>query len=99
MVRSLDAEMAAMLTRGFTPVLALRTITTLSHYVLGFVLQEQAAAPAGGSSLGPLISILDDGAEAPLVAALEHGSSERWGANFDHGIRTIIAGTSPPGPP
>ena len=42
-IRTFDRELAAMVDRGFTPVLALRTISTLSYYVTGFVLQEQAS--------------------------------------------------------
>ncbi|GIH99844.1 TetR/AcrR family transcriptional regulator C-terminal domain-containing protein [Planobispora takensis] len=97
-VGNLNTEMAAMLTHGFTPVLALRTITTLSHYALGFVLQEQAAPAAGGAWLDPLIAVLDD-AEAPLVIALEQSPPAHWDANFEHGIQAIITGTSPSGPP
>ncbi|WP_068923772.1 TetR/AcrR family transcriptional regulator C-terminal domain-containing protein [Planobispora rosea] len=108
-VRNLNAEVAAMIAHGFTPVLALRTITALSHYALGAVLQEQAlqqqaprkqaAPPAGGAPLGPLIAILDGDTEAPLVAAMQQGSSAGGDADFEHGLQTIITGTSPPGQP
>src|SRR5512132_2290861 len=37
----LDEELTAMVERGFSPVLALRTIMAIAHYVNGFVLQEQ----------------------------------------------------------
>ncbi|GIH97667.1 TetR/AcrR family transcriptional regulator C-terminal domain-containing protein [Planobispora siamensis] len=110
-VRNLNAEVTAMLVHGFTPALALRTITTLSHYTLGAVLQEQAlqqqapreqaAPPVGGAPLGPLIAILGGDTEAPLVAAMavamEQGSSAGGDANFEHGVQAIITGTSPPG--
>ncbi|MFC6900497.1 TetR/AcrR family transcriptional regulator C-terminal domain-containing protein [Nonomuraea dietziae] len=52
-IRRLNEELTAMLAHGFTPVLALRTITAISHYVTGFVLQEQAARPPGTAPLDP----------------------------------------------
>ncbi|MFC4534333.1 TetR/AcrR family transcriptional regulator C-terminal domain-containing protein [Sphaerisporangium dianthi] len=41
-IRLFEQELSAMVGLGFTPVLALHTITALSHYVTGFVLQEQS---------------------------------------------------------
>jgi TetR/AcrR family tetracycline transcriptional repressor len=55
-VGSFEEELAAMVKLGFTPVLALRTITVLSNYINGLVLQEQAitpASPATSEAAGP----------------------------------------------
>lgn len=41
-LRTFDEELTAMVGHGFTPLLALRTITALTHYTNGAVLQEQA---------------------------------------------------------
>ncbi|MBO3751062.1 TetR/AcrR family transcriptional regulator C-terminal domain-containing protein [Streptosporangiaceae bacterium NEAU-GS5] len=40
-IRTFDQELTAIVERGFTPALALHTITAISRYVTGFVLQEQ----------------------------------------------------------
>jgi len=58
-----------MVRHGFTPSLALCTINTISHYVLGFVLREQSTPPARHTSLDPLIALLPEGADAPLVTS------------------------------
>ncbi|MBB3725773.1 TetR/AcrR family transcriptional regulator C-terminal domain-containing protein [Nonomuraea dietziae] len=97
-IRRLNEELTAMLAHGFTPVLALRTITAISHYVTGFVLQEQAARPPGTAPLDPLIDLLGGDVEAPLVVALREGSSAGGDAAFEHGLHAIIAGTMPAGP-
>ncbi|AGL20532.1 TetR/AcrR family transcriptional regulator C-terminal domain-containing protein [Actinoplanes sp. N902-109] len=49
--RRFEAELAAMVERGFTPLLAFRTIMTLSSYITGHVLQEQQI-PAGPGAAG-----------------------------------------------
>jgi TetR/AcrR family tetracycline transcriptional repressor len=41
-IRRFDEELTAMVGRGFTPLLALHTITALTHYINGAVLREQA---------------------------------------------------------
>jgi TetR/AcrR family tetracycline transcriptional repressor len=48
-VERFDEELAALVERGFTPLLALRAIAAVVHYTTGFVLQEQAhrSATAG----------------------------------------------------
>ena len=92
-----DAELTAMVASGFTPVLALRTITALSNYVTGFVLQEQtrgagdnaaAAFPRGAMTK-------QDGADAPttLLNAIQAGGDPLGTEAFDHGVRAIIDGT------
>ena len=60
-LRTFDEELTAMVGHGFTPLLALRTITALTHYTNGAVLQEQATRqertegqePAGETRTGP----------------------------------------------
>lgn len=84
-VRMFEAELAAMTGCGFTPVLAVRTISTLTHYITGFVLQEQAARPTGRPVEEP----------APtLMAALRAGGSPLGADAFEHGLRAIINGTA-----
>jgi TetR/AcrR family tetracycline transcriptional repressor len=94
-----DEELTAMAGLGFTPVLALRTITALTHYINGFVLQEQAERHQhpGGQPPDPLAAVaemLDRGTSATLLTALRDGGSPLGEQAFDHGLRTLIDGTT-----
>lgn len=93
-----DEELTAMVHRGFTPVLALRTITAVTQYINGFVLQEQArrqdhgqappeqpAGPAGPPGGGP---------PATLLLAIQEGGSPLSEQAFEHGLQALIDGTS-----
>ncbi|WP_405142617.1 TetR/AcrR family transcriptional regulator C-terminal domain-containing protein [Sphaerisporangium sp. NBC_01403] len=84
-VRMFEEELAAMTSRGFTPVLAVRTISTLTHYITGFVLQEQATRPSGRPR---------EEAVPTLTAALHAGGGPLGEDAFEHGLRTIITGTA-----
>ncbi|WP_433516806.1 TetR/AcrR family transcriptional regulator C-terminal domain-containing protein [Nonomuraea sp. CA-143628] len=99
-VRMFDEELSAMVDHGFTPALALRTITGITHYVNGFVLQRQVRAerqePAAppGERLADLAVRLDGGTSAPLVAALLEGGDPLGEEAFEHGLRAFIDGTA-----
>jgi TetR/AcrR family transcriptional regulator, tetracycline repressor protein len=97
-IRMFDQELAAMVARGFTPVLALRTISALSHYVTGFVLQEQASGPRDAKQPpdqhAALAELLDGGTSAPLLVAVRRGGSPLGEAAFEHGLRALIDGTA-----
>jgi TetR/AcrR family tetracycline transcriptional repressor len=92
-----DAELTAMTGLGFTPVLALRTITALTHYINGFVLQEQAErhSPAGQppDPLAPVAAMLG-GTSSTLLTALREGGSPLGDDAFEHGLRILIDGTT-----
>ena len=83
-VRHFEAELAAMVRLGFTPLQALRTITTLSHYINGHVLQEQAAVE--------LPERPDLSALPTLAEGLRLGSPIGDEA-FEYGLGVLIAGT------
>lgn len=72
-----DAELRALVAEGFTPELALETISALSHYTTGFLLRSSSAA----GSLDGLP------ADSPLLAALRAG-----GGGFERGVLLIVAG-------
>ncbi|MER6171927.1 TetR/AcrR family transcriptional regulator C-terminal domain-containing protein [Streptosporangium sp. NPDC001681] len=97
-IRMFDEEMTAMVGRGFTPVLALRTITALTRYVNGCVLQEQterqehAGTPA--DRLAALAGLLDGGTEATLLVALRESGGSPGEDAFEHGLRALIDGTA-----
>ena len=86
-VRHFEQELAAMVERGFTPVQALRTITALSHYINGHVLQEQAVAGAADSGERPDLS------ELPTLAAALRGGSPIGDEVFEYGLGILIRGT------
>ncbi|KAB8194725.1 TetR family transcriptional regulator [Nonomuraea phyllanthi] len=90
-VRLFDEELSAMVERGFTPAMALHTIASVTYFVNGFVLQEQAALqeaappPDGGAA--------DGGAGATLVAAVRESGGPIGERAFEHGLRVFIDGT------
>lgn len=96
--RLFDATLAALVAHGFTPVLAVRTIMTLSHFVDGVVLQAQAqrheADDTPGAALAALAGVLDGGMAAPLVVALRDGGDPLGEDAFEHGLRVMIDGTA-----
>jgi TetR/AcrR family transcriptional regulator, tetracycline repressor protein len=84
---------------GFTPVLALRTITAIASYVTGFVLREQTKRPPSpeapaDASVTALAQLLDDGMSAPLLVAIQEGGSPLGEESFEHGLRLLIDGTT-----
>ncbi|MDF5756888.1 TetR/AcrR family transcriptional regulator C-terminal domain-containing protein [Spongiactinospora sp. TRM90649] len=92
-VKSFEAELAVMTAHGFTPALALHTITTVTYYVNGFVLQEQSQPDALSS---PAVSSPDlpDPATMPTLLAAVHGGGALLGDQaFACGLRTLIRGT------
>ncbi|MGK5556295.1 TetR/AcrR family transcriptional regulator C-terminal domain-containing protein [Actinomadura kijaniata] len=93
-INRFDEELTALVACGFPPVLALRTITALSQYVNGFVLQEQAESRRDQRDrLAALTEMLDAGPAATLLVALrDSGSAPREDA-FEHGLRALISGT------
>jgi TetR/AcrR family tetracycline transcriptional repressor len=97
-IKTFDQELTAMVDRGFTPVLALRTVAALSRYVTGFVLQEQterqedAATPA--DQLTALAELLDRGTSATLLTAIRDGGNPLGEEAFEHGLRALIDGTA-----
>ncbi|MEV0234146.1 TetR/AcrR family transcriptional regulator C-terminal domain-containing protein [Nonomuraea sp. NPDC050786] len=98
-VRTFNDELAAMVERGFTPVLALRTITAVSQYVTGFVLQEQARRPGRQADqpsdpLAALTDLLDGDTDAPLLAAIRDGARTTGDDAFEHGLQALIDGTT-----
>jgi TetR/AcrR family tetracycline transcriptional repressor len=86
-VRHFERELAAMVERGFTPVQALRTITALSHYINGHVLQEQAVVAASERGEQPDLS------ELPTLAAAVRSGSPIGDEVFEYGLTILIKGT------
>jgi TetR/AcrR family tetracycline transcriptional repressor len=97
-LRMFDEELTAMVGCGFTPVLALRTIAAINHYVNGSVLQEQTerqeTAERPEDPLADLAALLDGGSTATLVVAIRTGGGLSGDEAFEHGLRTLIDGTA-----
>jgi TetR/AcrR family tetracycline transcriptional repressor len=93
-----DEELTAMVGRGFTPALALRTIMAIAHYVNGFVLQEQTSrqedAQRQADQFAQLAGLLDGGASSTLLMAIREGGGLLGEDAFDHGLRALIDGTA-----
>ena len=81
-VRRFDAELEAMVARGFTPVEALRTIAALNHYVDGSVLEEQAATPDRNPAVTDLPTLLTALRDGPPMGD----------EVFEYGLRLLIQG-------
>lgn len=84
--RHFEEELAALVERGFTPLRALRTITALSHYINGHVLQEQAVAHVEPGERPDLSGL------PTLTAALRAGSPIGDDV-FEYGLRVFVTGT------
>lgn len=87
-----------MVGHGFTPVLALRTITSLTRYVNGCVLQEQSERREHPGTppdrLAALAEQLDGGMEATLITAFRESGGSFGEDAFEHGLRALINGTA-----
>ena len=94
-IRAFNEELEAMVALGFDPVQALRTITALSNYANGFILQEQSARrPATQRSVtrDALAELLSEGQMAPLLVAFAEGGSPYNEASFEYGLQALIEG-------
>jgi TetR/AcrR family transcriptional regulator, tetracycline repressor protein len=94
-IGAFNEELRAMVALGFDPVQALRTITALTNYVNGFVLQEQRARqPAADGLATPdsIATLLSEGGAAPLLVALAEGGSPYSEESFAYGLQALIEG-------
>jgi len=94
-IQSFNEELQAMVDLGFDPVQALRTITALTNYVDGFVLQEQSSRqPTANSPVTPesIAEFLREGKASPLLVAFAQGGSPYSEESFEYGLRAMIEG-------
>jgi TetR/AcrR family transcriptional regulator, tetracycline repressor protein len=93
--RAFNESLQAMVALGFDPVQALRTITALSNYVHGFILQEQSTqqpATHGSVTRDALAELLSEGHAAPLLVAFAQGGNPYNEASFEYGLQALIEG-------
>lgn len=94
-IRAFNEELEAMVALGFAPVQALHTITALTNYVNGFILQEQSSrqpATHGPSTRDYLAELLSERLAAPLLVAFAEGGSPYNEASFEYGLQALIEG-------
>ena len=94
-IRAFDEELQAMASFGFDPVQALRTITALTNYVNGFILQEQSSQQPGANpptTPGSISELLSEGNAAALLVAFAEGGSPYSEESFEYGLRALIEG-------
>jgi TetR/AcrR family transcriptional regulator, tetracycline repressor protein len=91
--RKFEAELQLLIGYGFTPAQALHTISTLSFYTTGFVLEEQASLQRQARTTPEDLATL--AAEAPTVmAAVRESGAPTSDHAFAYGLRLIIHGTT-----
>jgi TetR/AcrR family tetracycline transcriptional repressor len=85
--RAAEEAVAALVQAGLTPATALHTLIAISHFVTGFVLEEQAAAARA-------VPVQDDGGvDFPLLrAAIESGGPPEGDRAFEHGLGALVDG-------
>lgn len=92
-----NEELQAMVALGFDPVQALRTITALTNYANGFILQEQSVRQTvTGDSVSNdlLMGLLSEGDAAPLVIAFAEGGNPYSEESFEYGLQALIEGSA-----
>ncbi|GAA3556398.1 tetracycline resistance transcriptional repressor TetR(A) [Nonomuraea rosea] len=93
--RGFEEELKILVGLGFTPAQGLHAISALSHYTLGFVLNEQAQRERG--TRGETRD-LDAYADFPLtVAGVRAGGTPTSDEAFVYGLGLIIAGLAASG--
>jgi len=84
--RAAEDGLAELVAVGLDPATALHTLIAISHFVTGFVLEEQAAA-------GRVVSASTDAGEYPLLqAAIATGGPPEGDRAFEHGLGALIDG-------
>ncbi|MFC4120883.1 TetR/AcrR family transcriptional regulator C-terminal domain-containing protein [Nonomuraea zeae] len=93
--RGFEAELKILVGLGFTPAQGLHTISALSHYTLGFVLNEQAQRER---QVRGATHDLDAYADFPLtVAGVRAGGAPTSDEAYAYGLRLIIGGLTAAG--
>ncbi|HLS24241.1 MAG TPA: TetR/AcrR family transcriptional regulator C-terminal domain-containing protein [Beutenbergiaceae bacterium] len=98
-ITALDAALAGLLERGFTAVQALRGLTTINAFVLGFVQEEQADTQrhAETGERRPEDTLVEQRDQLlrhtpALAEAIASGGDPGGTAAFEDGLRVIVSG-------
>ncbi|MEV4510876.1 TetR/AcrR family transcriptional regulator C-terminal domain-containing protein [Dactylosporangium sp. NPDC049525] len=88
LIEKFEAELNALVAAGFTPGQALHAIGTITRYVNGFVLDEQAMAEHAAEAPQPPAGAFR--ATPTLAAAIQEAGDND--AAFEEGLRVLVAG-------
>ena len=98
-ITALDAALAGLIQRGFTAVQALRGLTTINAFVLGFVQEEQADSQrhAETGETRPEDTLVEQRdqllSHTPALAeAIGSGGDPGGTTAFEDGLRVIVSG-------
>jgi hypothetical protein len=97
----MEANLRMLAEAGFTLPAAARVWATAYNYTIGFVIEEQAMASAGGRPAYDLDARAERMSAQPLAAAAGHEIFEDSDQGFEQGLDAIVAGVEatllPPG--
>ncbi|MEU6715687.1 TetR/AcrR family transcriptional regulator C-terminal domain-containing protein [Nonomuraea sp. NPDC046802] len=94
--QAFERELRMLVELGFTPAQGLHAIGSISHYTLGFVLNEQAARERQARGDAQELSAYD---EFPLtVAGVRESGAPTSEEAFAHGLRLILDGVAASAP-
>ncbi|TMR90573.1 TetR family transcriptional regulator [Nonomuraea basaltis] len=89
--RAFEAELEVMTGLGFTPAQGLHAVSSISHYTLGFVLNEQARRER--QARGDARDLAAYAAEFPFtVAGVREGGAPTSDEAYAHGLWLILDG-------
>jgi TetR/AcrR family tetracycline transcriptional repressor len=95
--RSFEEELRTLAGLGFTPAQGLHAIAAISHYTLGFVLNEQARLDRRGRGDSPGLAAY--ATDYPLtVEGVRTGGAPTSDEAFAHGLRLILDGVAASAP-
>ena len=91
----IEQILASLVTVGFPPAEALRTILSIGNYVIGCAVEHQAEA-ARGSDPERDARLFEQARDLPIlraaIAALDRPGPAAGDAGFEHGLALLIAG-------
>lgn len=83
-----EAPLGALVEAGFTPAGAARSLSTVYHYAIGFVIEQQAVGPVDVEKRSARL----DTAKYPLTIAAGEAMFGDFDGNYEHGLGLIVAG-------
>jgi TetR/AcrR family tetracycline transcriptional repressor len=86
-VQMFGEELTALVGQGFTPVQALRAISSITHFTNGFVLQEQTITDRRPANA-------PDGVPDIVIEAVRDSGGVINDDTFEHGVRLLIDGAA-----
>jgi TetR/AcrR family transcriptional regulator, tetracycline repressor protein len=89
---SLEEKTQVLCNAGFSPAEALRALATMSHYTVGFVLEEQAALADATERTGPWFPDVSVSDYRLLSAGFKVLRKADADTDFEYGLQMLLAG-------